>query len=250
MASAEAMLPNQSSDFQSASLGTAFVGGWRKLPDELRVKILSSVLIYDRFLRPCLYIRDCLHTGDLIALASCRETSALAKEVFFTNNTLMLRNEPCFLGLVLPRLQSNLRHIRRLQVQLCLIADDWRFLASVASSSPEFVNLRHLSVTFQEGVFNNSGQFLIWFAAFAETQPLKFRIKCLEATYSISFLYPPSLRVRLGSAIFGGLAIEEREGKEVVADWHGTNIDMSSPVSLYHALVQPMFVRRRTLTLV
>ncbi|KAF3044209.1 hypothetical protein E8E11_008208 [Didymella keratinophila] len=74
-----------------APLTADFARGWRKLPDELKVKVLSYNLVYDVWIHGTAFLSgkdDFLHGPRLRHHLALRSDFALATQVFYEKNVI------------------------------------------------------------------------------------------------------------------------------------------------------------------
>ncbi|KAF2106149.1 hypothetical protein BDV96DRAFT_338942 [Lophiotrema nucula] len=135
-------------------MGKAFKKGWESLSDELRTKILRSVLVYDTRLLSVANIDDSDHKyresrcHDVISLVSCRATAGLAEETFYRSNLFTMfpsLHSPPLLAHSLPI--SVAHHIRRLVFLVPFESLEWALLKVFVDDFP-CINLEDLQVTF------------------------------------------------------------------------------------------------------
>ncbi|KAF2249417.1 hypothetical protein BU26DRAFT_551148 [Trematosphaeria pertusa] len=140
----------------SKDLGADFVHGWNKLPDELKVRILSFNLTRTStfgYFDTMSCLRS-LAKGILGYLCTTPEIAGLAREVFYSTNTFRLQPVRYSLPsgaptddlvLAYPSRGVNSR-IRKLEIRVCLDDDEWPFLERLAEGAYGFENLQYVIV--------------------------------------------------------------------------------------------------------
>jgi len=128
----------------SLQLNVAFATGWNKLPTELKVQILSYNLSFPETIDRC-------ETNILQALDHhlrvSPEIAALAKEIFYCQNTFRIRLKRMLSHHGLPLFPIAHESMRKIVVDVLMGSfTDWETLSKISKGSHGLSNLRYVNV--------------------------------------------------------------------------------------------------------
>lgn len=152
----------------SENLGQDFATGRNNLPDELKVRILSYLLVFDHSLgeRHSLLYWSAASNRLMSCLRSTPEIANLAREIFYSKNIFFLKtHDGCFPNLKYPPTAIN-HYIRRLEILASVRRGTWLYLKYLANGRYGFKNLQHLKLIFDlAAVYVGANPEQTWFGA-------------------------------------------------------------------------------------
>lgn len=129
------------------NLDSRFAEGWKKLPDELKVRILRYNLTVDEPIHYCRTTGGWPWGQVLLPhyLLMPLEIAGIAHEVFYKTNTFFLKPGRSNASFRYPNLPNN-QYVRRLVFQVKPERPHWKYVPKLASGEYGFANLDYVQI--------------------------------------------------------------------------------------------------------